>query len=255
MNTSRKAVIRYGHPELDPGERVAVPVGLAGALSSRKIEFNTLHDVCNHQVSQLNRCDVCDTVVGKDALLKGYRNGDGYVTFTEQEIKDAVERRSSNIDVTKFVPSVEVVEAPYDKRYWLVPDEHVEGPYGVLCHALVSLKAAGLGVQSLWGVEHPVAIYPVRLPEHLVLMMAVLHPWEDWVSPDFTAPIPSKAGAAEGKERVSALMGHLEPEDLVSESRNRVTALLNERLLGGVPVAPDLVGELKVRVKKRAVKP
>jgi DNA end-binding protein Ku len=255
MRASKKATLRYGSPGLAPEERDTIQVGLAGAVSSKATKFRNLHSACRTPISEQKRCAECDEVLTEpDGLLKGFEiTKDEFVVFTEDELKDAIPERDPFIDITKFVPRGELSGLMIDKEYFLIPDKIAPGRYGVLFQSMSGLKVTGLGKQTLWGKEHPCAVYPNQTFESGgVLMMAILHPHEDLVEPDFASPTPTREGVRDGRTKIEALLGHLEPEDLEVESRTQINALIASRLEHpAVTPAPDLVAQLKETVKRQ----
>lgn len=258
MRASKKATLRIGSPGLAPEERDMIQVGLAGAVSSKATKFRNIHSTCRTPISEQKRCQTCDEAVEPEELLKGFEvTKNEFIVFTDDEIRDAIPERDPFIDITKFVPRGELSGLMIEKEYFLIPDKVVPGRYGVLFQAMSGLKATGVGKQTLWGKEHPCAVYPNQsFPSGGVLMMAILHPHEDLVQPDFASPTPSREGVRDGRAKIEALLGHLEPEDLEVEARTQINALIASRLDRHVEVeTPDLVSSLKETVKRQRKQP
>jgi DNA end-binding protein Ku len=251
MHVSRKAGLRFGSPALNPEERDVVQVGLAGAVSSKDKKFRTMHEGCGGTIKEPKTCSKCEKTVEQEDLVSGYEYAkDEFIVFTRPELDALDVEKTPFIDVTKFVLYEELDLTMLASQYYLVPDKVVPGRYGVLYQVLTTMRAAGIGSTTIWGKEHPIAVYP----HGGVLMLATLNLHEDLVEPDFTAPVPSKAALAEFKPRVLALMGHLDPEDLESESRRRKNDLIAARSDGPTTDPPNLVEELKKTVKARRPK-
>ena len=95
---------------------VAIPTRMYTAASSGGVSFNQLHDKCGTRIKQQLLCPVCNEVVERSHLVKGYEFAkDQYVRFTDEELKQLEEENSRKIDITEFVP-LEKVDPSTSKR-------------------------------------------------------------------------------------------------------------------------------------------
>src|SRR4051812_29167477 len=182
---------------------VTIPVGVASAVTSTKDpSFKNLHDTCHTPVSKRAVtgsvssngnggdtavfCKECGVDVEPEQIVKGYEYAKGQlVYFTEDEMLSIKPERSPVIDLTKFVKAGEITQKMIEKTYFLLPNPNLGDTYGVFYQALAQAKRVGVGVQTLWGKEHPCAV----LAAEGVLMMWTLHIYEDLLVPDFETPV------------------------------------------------------------------
>ena len=251
MRTIVNAVISF--------KMVAIPVAVAGTMSSTKEpKFKTLHS-CGEPVKQSVTCPACEEEVLD--TLKGYEVAKGqFVTFTPEELEG--EGRDPNIELTKFVLASKIPQLMVEKTYWLVPPENekLAEKYGLLYQTLAETKKAGIGSQSLWGKETPCVVRPNSDFHKGVLQLDILHLNEDLIEPDFSAPIPGREEKKMAKLIIDAMTDEFDPEtDLISEHRWKVQQMISARMEDKeLPVFEkreekqevDLMGALKASVEE-----
>lgn len=237
---------------------VTVPVGVASAVTStNEPSFKTLHQFCKNPIkiktvgNEVKKaksapatsaaspsklfCEVCNVEVEAESTAKGYEYAKGdFVLFTEEELASVAPERSPTIKLNKFVKATELHPSLIEKLYFLIPNQHVGEGYGLLYQALAELKSVGIGMQSLWGKEHPCAIIPnQQYATGGVLTLATLRLQEDLLAPDFAAPIPNRESKKIAKEVVTSHMGTLDPAtDLVSGARSRLHSMISAKIEG-----------------------
>ena len=54
---------------------VSVPVRLYAAAREQHVSFNQIHEVCGSRIKQQTFCPVCNRVVERNELVKGYQVG------------------------------------------------------------------------------------------------------------------------------------------------------------------------------------
>src|SRR3712207_472299 len=85
---------------------VSIPVKMFAATNSgATVSFNLIHEKCGSRIKQQIYCPVCEKVVERSELVKGFEfSKDQYVQFTSEEL-EAIERENSKmIDIEEFVP-------------------------------------------------------------------------------------------------------------------------------------------------------
>jgi DNA end-binding protein Ku len=66
---------------------VAIPVEIHTATKSQSVSFNLLHAECGSRVRNQHFCPVCNTVVDRGQLVRGYEVSKGeYVQLTDARI-------------------------------------------------------------------------------------------------------------------------------------------------------------------------
>lgn len=212
---------------------INVPVGVATAVSSTgEPKFRTLHGDCKTPIKQKNFCETCDKEA--DETISGYEFAKGqFVTFTPEEFEEI--ERTPSIQIDKFIRASDIKPMMVANTYWLTPASVplLAEAYGILYQSLAEKKRAGLGFHSLWGKEHPCVVIPNQDYEFGVLQLCTLNVGEDLVMPDFSAPIPGREEKKMMKDIIDRYSGDLNvTKDLVSESRNRLHAMVAARVEG-----------------------
>ena len=122
---------------------VSIPVKLYTAASSGGVSFNLLHAKCGSRIKQQTFCPVCNEVIERGALVKGYEfQKEQYVRFTDEELKSLEGEASKVIDIAEFVPLPTVDPIYFEKTYYLGPDKGGEKPYRLLADASRKVRRA-----------------------------------------------------------------------------------------------------------------
>ena len=229
---------------------VSVPVSLYSvAESSAKISFNWIHKECGSRVRQKHYCPVDDRLIEREELVKGYQFAkDQYVLFTPDEIKALEAQATNTIDIAEFIPLDQVERIHLSRAYYLGPDKGGERAYRLLSAALKETGRAALAEYTARGKQYLVLVRPIEDG----LLMEQLH-YADEVRPFSEVPI----GEGEVKKDELKLATQLidqatseeyAPEKYKDEVRQRVMALINEKIEGGAEItaAPAVETETKV---------
>src|SRR5262249_3216608 len=116
---------------------VSIPVKLYPAASSQAVAFNMLHAKCGNRIRQQRFCPVCNEVVERDGLMRGYEFAkDQYVTVNDDELKALEGEASKAIEISEFVPLSKVDPIYFEKSYYLGPDKGGEKAYRLLADAM-----------------------------------------------------------------------------------------------------------------------
>ena len=142
---------------------VSIPIRLYTAASSGGVSFNLLHARCGSRIRQQTFCPVCNEVVGRDALVKGYEfKKDEYVRFTDEELKTLEGEASKVIDIAEFVPLPKVDPIYFEKTYYLGPDKGGEKAYRLLADAMAKTDRVALATFVMRGKESLVLVRPAQ---------------------------------------------------------------------------------------------
>ena len=243
---------------------VSIPVRMYTAASSAGVSFNLLHAKCGSRIKQQTFCPVCNVVVDRAELVKGYEfTKDQYVRVTDDELKALEGEAGKLIDIAEFVPLDKVDPIYFEKTYYLGPDKGGEKAYRLLADAMtVSARVA-------------LAKFVMRGKESLVLIRAaqdglMLHTMYFADEVRSFAEI-DKGQSAKIKDGELALAQQLidglsnaefEPARYADDYRQRVLDLINGKVEGkeiiaaGPPVQRaqviDLMEALKESLAKRA---
>ena len=84
---------------------VAIPVRIHTATHSENVSFHLLHEKCGSRVRNHHYCPICNIVVERADLVRGFQHArDQYVPITEEELEISKQRRTSK----EFIPLASV---------------------------------------------------------------------------------------------------------------------------------------------------
>jgi DNA end-binding protein Ku len=220
---------------------INMPVALTKAHGREIVSLKMLHKTCGVQIKKTNFCPECNVIVGTDEIGKGYQVSKNKIMMLDEgKLAAFVVQRDSQITLRKFVPRQQVEQVLIEKLYYLKAHETLHGPYDLLAAGLTKSKKAAIGKAALWGREAPVAVWP----EGNSLVLAILF-CADEVFPPLSYPKP-KLDATELKfavQYMEMMGGDLEPQDLVSESRQRTMEYINTVIGGDDVTVPEAAAE------------
>jgi len=142
---------------------VTIPVNLYTAVSPQDVHFHQIHAVCGSRIKQQLYCPVCERVVERDELVKGYEVSKGqYVRLTQEELDKLEAAASQSIDIVQFVPLASVDPIYFEDTYYLGPDKRGEKPYQLLTSAMEKTQQVAVARYVMRGKENLVLIRPAR---------------------------------------------------------------------------------------------
>ena len=142
---------------------VSIPIKLYTAASSGGIAFNFLHNRCGARMKQQQFCPVCEEVVQRSDLVRGYEFAKNqYVRFDNDELKALEEETSKVIELEEFVPLEKVDPVYFEKTYYLGPDKGGEKAYRLLADAMTESNRVGLAKYVMRGKQGLVLIRAVQ---------------------------------------------------------------------------------------------
>jgi DNA end-binding protein Ku len=244
MRTTWNGAISFG--------LVTIPVGLAPATKpaarQSDVSFRLLHRECKTPIKQKRWCPVHEQDVGPDEIVRGWEVSKGEFVIVEDADLEAIDRDSTSraIDIRSFVPEAEVDPIYYDRTYFLVPATAPaqRRPYALLLEAMRETKMAALGSFVLAGKEK-LALIRVRDD---ALVLETLFIAEDVYS---DAEIEEAVADEKAKKQevalalqvIDSLTGAFDPNELVSDYRRDLKAMLEEKLEGAPPAKPEVEPE------------
>jgi DNA end-binding protein Ku len=242
---------------------VSIPVKLYTAASSQSISFNLLHAKCGNRIRQQRFCPVCNEVVERDALVRGYEFAkDQYVRFTEEELEALEGEDSQAIEISEFVPLSIVDPIYYEKGYYLGPDKGGEKPYRLLAEAMNKAGKVALAKFVMRGKENLVLVRPAMngLMLHTMYFADEVRNFDE-IAKGESAKI-SEAETNLAIRLIDELSSdEFHPEQFEDEHRQRVLDLVEQKAQGkqitvAKPQAPraqviDLMAALKESLGKK----
>jgi DNA end-binding protein Ku len=234
---------------------VSIPIGLAlatkPAARQSDVSFRTLHRECGTPIKQKRWCPQHEREVPNDEIVKGWEVAKGQFVMVEDADLEAIMRHdeSRSIEITRFVPIDEVDPVYFDRTYFLVPATAPaqRRPYVLLLEAMKESGTAALGRFVLRGSEN---LCLIRAKGD-ALALETIFIAEDVHS---QAEIDEAVGDTEVKEPelalarqvIDSLMGEFAPDELTSEYRRDLRAMLEAKLAGQEIAEPEPVEEAPV---------
>ena len=213
---------------------VSIPVKLYTAASSESPSFNLLHAKCGNRIRQQRFCPVCNAVVERDDLIKGYEFAkDQYVKVSDDELKALEGEASKAIEISEFVPLSTVDPIYFEKSYYLGPDKGGDKPYRLLADAMGEAGKVALAKFVMRGRENLVLIRSSQNG----LMLHTMY-FADEVR-DFNEIEKGESAKISGAETSLAMRlidelsnDQFKPENYEDEYRQRVLDLVNSKAEG-----------------------
>jgi DNA end-binding protein Ku len=245
---------------------VSIPVKLYTAASSQSISFNLLHAKCGNRIRQQRFCPVCNEVVERDELVRGYEFAkDQYVRFKEEELEALEGEDSQAIEISEFVPLSTVDPIYYEKGYYLGPDKGGEKPYRLLTDAMNKAGKVALAKFVMRGKENLVLVRPAM---NGLMLHAMYYADEVRNFDDIAKGESAKISDAETNLAIRLIdelsSDAFHPEQFQDEYRQRVLDLVEQKAQGkqitvAKPQAPraqviDLMSALKESLGKQPAK-
>jgi DNA end-binding protein Ku len=234
---------------------VSIPVGLAPATKpaarQSDVSFRQLHRECRTPIKQKRWCPTHDRELGQDEIVRGFEVAKGQFLIVEDADLEALERHddSRSIEITRFVEEESVDPIYFDRTYFLVPGANVaqRRPYVLLLEAMRKTNTAALGRFVRAGRE---SLCLVRAKED-ALALETLFLAEDVYSQAEIAEAVSEAEVRDNelelaRQVIESLAGDFDPEELHSEYRRDLRALLEAKMRGEEIEAPEPVAEAPV---------
>jgi DNA end-binding protein Ku len=242
---------------------VSIPVRLYTAASSGNVSFNLLHAKCGSRIKQQTFCPVCNEVVDRASLVRGYEFAkDQYVRVSDDELKALEGEASKTIDIVEFVPLEAVDPIFFEKSYYLGPDKGGDKAYRLLAEAMEKQGRVALAQFVMRGKESLVLIRPAQ--NGLMLhTMYFADEVRDFGEVDRGQSAKIRPGELElATQLIDGLSNdEFQPQRYQDEYRGRVLELINQKVEGkevtvAAPEAPraqviDLMDALKESLAKR----
>src|SRR5215471_2586004 len=229
---------------------VSIPVEIHSAIQDQGIHFHLLHKKCGSRVRNQFFCPVCNVVVERADLVRGFEiSKDNYVRITEEELESLETEANSAIEFREFVPAEKIDPVYFESTYYLAPTKGAEKPYRLLAEILEKTGRVAIAQTVFHEKESLVA---VRSHQNGLVMHFMYFANE---VRDF-GQIP-KAEGEKVPERETDLADNLIdtmsspefiPERYKDEYRERVLAMIDQKVKGQeitiAPPAPERRGKV-----------
>jgi DNA end-binding protein Ku len=231
---------------------VSIPVGLAPATKpaarTSDVSFRLLHRECSTPIKQKRFCPVHERDLGPDEIVKGWEVAKGQFVFVEDAELEALNQHddSRSIEITRFVDAAEVDPIFFDRTYFLVPAQApaARRPYVLLLNAMRESGMAAIGRFIQQGKEKFCLIRPkgeALALETLYLAADVYSQAE--ISEAVEETTVKEPELALARQVISSLAAEFDPNDLQSDYRRDLRAMLEAKLAGEELKVPEPVEE------------
>jgi DNA end-binding protein Ku len=241
---------------------VSVPVRLYAAAREQHVSFNQIHEPCGSRIKQQTYCPVCERVVERNELVKGYQvDRDAYVLVTGDELKTLEANSSEAMEIAQFVSLSEVDPIYFESSYYSAPEDPGKRAYGLLLQAMEKLNVAAIAKVTLHSREQVVLMRPYHqgIILHTLYFPAEVREISEYGKADNMTLQKPEMDLAE--QFIRQLTAKFEPEQYKDEYQDRVLALIETKRAGqvvaGQPAKPklapviDLMEALKKSIAER----
>jgi DNA end-binding protein Ku len=212
-----------------------VPIRLMTAERRIDLHFRML-DQRNNQPVRYERVNAesGEEVPWKD-IVKAYEYSKGnYVVLEESDIRSAAAEAHETVEIDTFIDAGQLTPAYFEKPYFLVPGKKAEKGYVLLRETLKRTGKIGIARVVIRTREYLCAV----MPQDDALMLILLRFPQELVSEEEYA-LPDKAMSDYrisdreldmAGELIESMSGKFQPEHYRDEFRDRLTAVIEQRL-------------------------
>jgi DNA end-binding protein Ku len=231
---------------------VNIPVGMAlatkPAARQSDVSFRMLHRECGTPIKNKRWCPQHDREVTNDEIVKGWEVAKGQFVIVEDADLEVLETADDTrtIAITRFVELDQVDPIFFDRTYFLAPADAAaqRRPYVLLLEAMKETNTAAVGRFVRQGAEH----FCLIRPKGNALALETLFLAEDVRS---QAEVEEAVGEIDVKDAelelarqvIGSLAADFDEDELVSDYRRDLKALLEAKLDGKEIAAPEPVEE------------
>jgi DNA end-binding protein Ku len=241
---------------------VSVPVRLYAAAREQHVSFNQIHEPCGSRIKQQTFCPVCERVVERNELVKGYQvDRDSYVLVNGEELKTLEADSSEAMEIAQFVSLDEVDPIYFEASYYSAPEDPGKRAYGLLLQAMEKLNVAAIAKVTLHQREQIVLMRPYHqgIVLHTLYFPAEVREVAEYGKTGTLNLQKPEMDLAE--QFIRQLTAQFEPEQYKDEYQQRVLELIETKRAGlvvaGQPHKPklapviDLMEALKKSIAER----
>ena len=241
---------------------VSVPVRLYAAAREQHVSFNQIHEPCGSRIKQQTFCPVCERVVERNELVKGYQvDRDSYVLVNGEELKTLEADSSEAMEIAQFVSLSEVDPIYFESSYYSAPEDPGKRAYGLLLQAMEKLNVAAIAKVTLHQREQIVLMRPYHqgIVLHTLYFPAEVREIAEYGKTGIMNLQRPEMDLAE--QFIRQLTAQFEPEQYKDEYQQRVLDLIETKRAGQVvagqphkaKLAPviDLMEALKKSIAER----
>jgi DNA end-binding protein Ku len=220
---------------------VSVPVRLYAAAREQHVSFNQIHEPCGSRIKQQTFCPVCERVIERNELVKGYQvDRDAYVIVSSDELKTLEADSSQAMEIAQFVSLSEVDPIYYESSFYTAPEDAGKRAYGLLLQAMEKLNVAAIAKVTLHQREQIVLMRPYHqgILLHTLYYPAEVREIAEYGKTDNMTLQKPEIELAE--QFIRQLTANFAPEQYKDEYQQRVLDLVETKRAGqGITVHAD----------------
>jgi DNA end-binding protein Ku len=241
---------------------VSVPVRLYAAARAEHVSFNQIHEPCGSRIKQQTVCPVCERVVERNELVKGYQvDRDAYVLVSGDELKTLEADSSEAMEIAQFVSLSEVDPIYFESSFYSAPEDPGRRAYGLLLQAMEKLNVAAIAKVTLHQREQIVLMRPYHqgIILHTLYFPAEVREISEYGKTENMTLQKPEIDLAE--QFIRQLTAKFDPEQYKDEYQQRVLEMIETKRAGqvvaGQPAKPklapviDLMEALKKSIAER----
>jgi DNA end-binding protein Ku len=212
---------------------ISVPVRLFVAARSERVSFNQIHDKCGSRIKQQTFCPVCERVVERSELKKGFEVAKGkFVVIEDEEIKKIAPESSESMEILEFVRGADIDPIYFDSSYFMVPEEAGKKAYELLFQTMEKSGYSAIAKIAMHQREYTVVIRP---HDHGLTLHTMFYPEEVRAVPEYGSNNnvqvrPQEVTLAE--KLVEGLAADFDPSKYHDEYQSQLTRLIEAKKEG-----------------------
>jgi DNA end-binding protein Ku len=227
---------------------VTIPVKLYLATESNyQVRFNMLHEKDLSRIQMKTYCPVEDEVISRSDTVKGYEYApDQYVVITDEDLEKVPLKTVRTIEIEQFTKADrEDDNTKFVKQaYYVEPDKIGRKAFYLLKSVLAQEELTAICKVVIKDREALASLDPFAE----TMLLTTLH-WPDEIRSTKDLDLPDEepdfkpAELAMAKQLVSAMTGEFEPEKYRDEYRDALMQVIEAKIEGHAPAAPEPVEE------------
>jgi DNA end-binding protein Ku len=227
---------------------VTIPVKLYLATeSSYQVRFNMLHEKDLSRIQMKTYCPVDDEVITRSETVKGYEYApDQYVVITDEDLEKVPLKTVRTIEIEQFTKAErDDTNTKFVKQaYYIEPDKIGRKAFYLLKSVLAEEELTAICKVVIKDREALASLDPFAD----TMLLTTLH-WPDEIRSTKELDLPDEepdfkpAELAMAKQLGSAMTGEFEPEKYRDEYRDALMQVIEAKIEGHAPAAPEPVEE------------
>ncbi|MGZ8938916.1 MAG: non-homologous end joining protein Ku [Limisphaerales bacterium] len=219
---------------------VNIPIGLYPATRKEDVSFRQLRADDFSPIRYKRVAEADGEEVPWEKIVKGYEYEKGqFVLVTDEDFENAMPEATQSIDIIEFVDLSDIDPMYFDKPYYLEPQKGGKKAYALLRETLNEAGKVGIARVVIKTRQHLAAVKP----KDDALVLELMHFPDEVLEPTgLDIPRDEKLGKKElemAKSLVETMSGEWNPEEFKDEYRDKLIALIEEKVKHGGKEVPS----------------